>query len=169
MRILIVVPLLLAGACSEGAETAKAEAPKVTAIQAGQWETTTEVTRLTQQDQGAPRIDTPAGTKLAGSVCITEADVKKPDPQLFVGSKDQCTYDNFYMSGGTVNAAMTCTREGLSGQIMTGVYGDYQADSFEATLDTSTHLATDGDVKIAAKVTGRHVGPCTAAAPEAAG
>jgi hypothetical protein len=135
-------------------------------MQAGQWETTTQVTRLTQKDQGTPKIDTPAGTKSTAIVCIGEGEVKKPNPALFAGSEGECAYDNFYMSGGTINATMRCTRPGLSGEILVSAYGDYTADSLEATIETSTHLATDGDVAIAAKMTGRHVGPCTAAPEE---
>jgi hypothetical protein len=169
MRCLTLIPILLVGACSGEAEQPKAAAaPKVSALQAGQWETTSQVTRLTQKDQGAPKIDTPAGTKSTDSVCIGEGEAKKPAPALFAGSEGECAYDNFYMSGGTINATMRCTRPGLSGEILVSAYGDYSADSFEATIDTSTHLATDGDVVIASKMTGRHVGPCTAAAEEKA-
>jgi hypothetical protein len=123
------------------------------------------VTRLTQQDKGMPRINTPAGTKTVESICIAEAEAKKPNPKLFAGEKNECSYGNFYMSGGTLNATLQCTRPGLDGQLLVTVYGDYQAESFETTLDLSTHLATDGDVNLTSKVTGRRTGEC--AAPEA--
>lgn len=162
MRYPALVSLVILCACSAEAEQKPKAAPKVTAIQAGQWEMTNEVTRLTQQDKGTPRIDTPAGSKTTDSICIGEAEVKKPNPQLFTGTKDQCDYNNFYMSGGTLNASMRCTRPGL-GQLTMSVFGDYEADSFETTLDVSTHLPTDGDVNIVSKVTGRRVGECTPA------
>ena len=162
MRYKMLIPILLVGACSGDAEQPKAAAPKASAMQAGQWETTTEVTRLTQKDQGTPKIDTPAGTKSTDRVCIGESEVKKPPPALFAGSASDCAYDNFYMSGGTLNVTMRCTRPGLSGEILVSAYGDYSADTFAATIETNTHLSTDGDVAIVAKMTGRHVGPCTA-------
>lgn len=163
MRYSALVAFILVCGCSGEAEPPKKAAPKVTAIQAGQWEMTSEVTRLTKQDHGEPRINTPPGTKSIDSVCIAETEVKKPNPQLFAGTKDECAYNNFYMSGGTLNASMKCTRPGLSGQLIMSVFGDYTADSFETTLDVSTHLATDGDVNIISKVTGRRVGDCAAA------
>jgi hypothetical protein len=168
MRYLMVIAILLVGACSGEAEQPKAAAPKASAMQAGQWETATEVTRLTQKDQGTPKIDTPAGTKATASICIAEGEVKRPAPALFAGSEGECAYDNFYMSGGTLNVTMRCTRPGLSGEVLVSADGDYSADSFKANVETSTHLATDGDVVIAAKMTGRHVGPCTAAPEEKA-
>ena len=168
MRYQTLIPILLVGACSGEAEQPKAAAPKASAMQAGQWETTAQVTRLTQKDQGIPKIDTPAGTRSTDSVCIGEGEVKKPPPALFAGSEGECAYDNFYMSGGTLNVTMRCTRPDLSGEVLVSAYGDYSADSFTATIETSTHLATDGDVAIAAKMTGRHAGPCTAAPEEKA-
>jgi hypothetical protein len=170
MRYLTLMAMLMTGACSgEGEQPKAAAAPKASAMQAGQWETSTEVTRLTQKDQGAPKIATPPGTKSTDRVCVGEGEVKKPAPALFAGSEGgECAYDNFYMSGGTLNVTMRCTRPGLNGEILVTAYGDYAADSFEVTTDTSTHLATDGDVVIAAKMTGRHVGPCTAAPEEKA-
>jgi len=163
MRLLPLLPLLVVGACSEAPEKAEKAAPKAAAaLQAGQWEVTSEVTRLTKRDNGAPKIDTPAGTKATESVCIGEAEVKKPNPALFTGSADSCSYDNFYMSSGTLNATLKCTRPGLDGQILMTVYGDYQADSFEIVRDVATQLATEGDVNIEAKVTGRRLAACTA-------
>jgi Protein of unknown function (DUF3617) len=170
MRLILLVPLLAAGACSEASEAPKpAAAPKVDALQAGQWETVTEVTRLVPKDKGSPKINTPAGTKTTASLCVAEGDSKKPDPKLFAGSKDSCEYDNFYMSSGTLNASMKCSRPGLAGTLMTTIYGDYTGDSLNATLDTVTYLATDGDVSIAAKMTGRRVGECTAETDDSAG
>jgi hypothetical protein len=168
MRYLTVIAILLVGACSGEAEQHKAAVPKASAMQAGQWETATEVTRLTQKDQGTPKIDTPPGTKATASICIGEGEVKKPAPALFAGSEGECAYDNFYMSGGTLNVTMRCTRPGLNGEVLVSADGDYSADSFTVNVETSTHLATDGDVVIAAKMTGRHVGPCTAAPEEKA-
>ncbi len=164
MRKTAMIGLVVACACTGEAEQPKAAAPKATALQAGQWETTAEVTRLTQQDKGAPRINTPAGTKTTESICIAPAEAKKPNPKLFAGEKNECSYGNFYMSGGTLNATLQCTRPGLEGQLLVTVYGDYEADSFETTLDLSTHLATDGDVNLTSKVTGRRTGECTAPA-----
>ncbi|HEY0445349.1 MAG TPA: DUF3617 domain-containing protein [Allosphingosinicella sp.] len=163
MRFLMMIPLLAAAACSEGAEQPKAApAPKAEALQAGQWQTTAEVIKLIPLDKGKPRIATPAGTRIDDSVCLSEAEVKKPNPKLFAGSKDSCEYSNFYMSKGTFNASMRCNRPGLDGQLMTTVYGDYTQDSFEMRLDVATRLASDGDVNVSSKLTGRRVGPCTA-------
>ena len=166
--MLMPCSLLMAAACSGGGdETAKADQPKKAAlIEAGQWETTTEVVKLVQKDKGTPKINTPAGTKTVASVCIGADEVAKPNPMLFAGTDSECTYGNFYMSGGTVNASLSCTRKGLDGKIMMTAYGDYEAQAFTTELDTATYFPADGDVNILAKVTGRRTGDCV---PEAEG
>lgn len=165
MRPLALLPLLLlAAACSDaGGEAEPAKAPADTTLAAGQWETTTEVTQLTKLDPGAPKIDTPAGTKASFTSCLPEADRKKPAAALFAGTADKCEYKDFYMARGRLNATLSCTRDGLQGNVLHSIDGSNDADSFEGERSTSTQLVTDGDVRIIAKISGRRVGECTAA------
>ncbi|HEU0100262.1 MAG TPA: hypothetical protein VFQ67_16005, partial [Allosphingosinicella sp.] len=101
MRAFALVPLLLATACSAGGEAPKQqEVAAATQLEAGQWELATEVTQFTKSDQGQPKIDAPIGTKETRTVCIAEADAKKPQPAIFSGEKDECSYGDFYMSSG---------------------------------------------------------------------
>lgn len=169
MRILAVLPLLLLAGCLDDADAnqqaakAAAEAAANVKLAAGQWETTAEVTKLTSMDKASPAIDTPPGTKTSGSECVSAADIEKPAPALFVGDKGECKYDNFYMSGGSLSATLTCKRPGLDGSVMMNVNGSYTATTFDADLDISTYLVTDGDVNISSKVSGRRVGVCKSA------
>ena len=170
MRSLAFFSLLALCACSDGGgEAPKAKSEPATALQPGQWEVTSEVTRFAQNDKGAPKINTPAGTKATHSVCVDAADAKKPKPELFAGTEAQCKYNEFYMSRGALNAQLACTRPGLSGDVMMTAAGDFEATTFNTTLDTSTSLSTDGDVTIASKLTGRRTGECTAAPTDAKG
>ena len=171
MRSWMLLPLLALAACSEGepAPKAEAEAPADKTMLAGQWETSSEVTRLTQHDSGAPEIDTPAGTTASFTSCLTEADRKKPAATLFAGAEAQCQYDNFYMSRGRMNATMKCRLPGVEGEVVASVEGSHDADSFEGTMTTSTQLAGTGDVTVDAKLTGRRIGDCPAAPAEATG
>lgn len=163
MRALAFVPLLLAAACSGETEAPKVEeAAAATQLDPGQWEITTEVTQFTKADAGVPKINTPVGTKETRTVCITEAEAKKPQPAMFGGEKDECTYGDFYMSSGRLSASVKCNRPGLSGNIASRADVDFKAASLEGTLTTTTYLNTDGDVRIASKLTGRNVGQCAA-------
>jgi len=159
MRMLAIVGVLAINACSDAPPT-KAEEAAVDKIDAGQWQTDVEVTRLTAMDKGTPRIDTPAGTRTSASTCVGEAERQRPAPPLLTAAKDSCTYKDFYMSGGTINATMSCARPGLNGDVLMVLQGTYKAGSFEGALSTDTYLLTDGDVRIAAKVSGRRTGAC---------
>jgi hypothetical protein len=165
MRFIALVPLLVLAACSEGAAPTKqdAEAPPAEQLSAGQWEMTTEVTRLTPRDKGAPAIKTPEGSRSTTSSCVAEADVKKPQPALFAPEGSECSYRDIYMSGGRLNATLACSRAGLGGTIATNVNGSFTATTFEGDATSETSLSGDGDVRIDAKLTGRRTGDCTAA------
>lgn len=167
MRALVMLPLLILAACSEGGDggqsaKAKAEAAKTLKLAAGQWETTAEVIKLTKQDNGEPAIKTPEGTKTTASHCVAEADGKKPQPVLLAGEDYDCEYGNFYMSSGTLNAQLNCRREGLAGEVRMTVDGSYTADTLEANQSISTFLSGNGDVNIQIKLTGRRTGPTCA-------
>jgi hypothetical protein len=166
MRKMMFVPLLVMAACSGGEEAPKQqEEAAAAALDAGQWELATEVTQFAKADQGTPKIDAPVGTKETRTVCIAEADAKKPQPAVFSGEKDECTYGDFYMSAGRLSATVNCNRPGLSGNVATRADVDFKARSLEGTLSTTSYLTTDGDVRITRKLSGRRVGECT---PEAA-
>ena len=171
MRQAIVIACVLLAGCDAGSPPPKqAEAPKAQALAAGQWETVAEVTDFTTMDAGSPAIDTPKGTKISNSVCVAAGEEKQPPALLLAGGPGYtCKYGNHYMSGGTLNSELDCTREGVRGQVMMGVDGSYTADTIEANQSITTYLPGTGDVRIAAKVTGRRVGECGAAAPAKAG
>ena len=166
MRLLALMPLLVLASCSEGGEApkkAESEAP-ATQLTSGQWEMTAEVMNVTQRDQGPPAIKDSKGSKSTTSVCIAEADAKKPQPALFTPEGYDCSYRDVYMSSGRINATLACTRPGLSGNIATIVNGSFKAESIDATAVTETSLLTAGDVRIEAKLTGKRTGACTEAA-----
>ncbi|HEV2746872.1 MAG TPA: DUF3617 domain-containing protein [Allosphingosinicella sp.] len=166
MRALAFVPLLILAACSEtdgGGPKQETKAAAATQLEPGQWETVAEVTRFTQMDKGKPAINTPAGSKATATACVGEAEARKPAPVLFTASEEgSCEYRDFYMSNGRINGSLACKRPGLGGEVMTSVEGTFTADSFEGTSLVETYLYTDGDVKIAAKISGRRVGACAA-------
>lgn len=170
MRILVFGAALFIGGCSDpGADQAAkqkaaAEAAKTLQLTPGQWKTTVEVTKLVQQDKAArPALDTPAGTKSEVSVCVTPADVKNPPPALLAGSDAyKCTGSNLYMSGGTLNTQLACTRKGLAGDVRMNIDGSYTADTITANQSLSTFLPGDGDVSITSTLTARRTGDCAA-------
>ncbi len=165
MRAYALIPLCFVAACSAEAGADQKAKPATLALDAGQWETTTEVTRLDVVDGGTPAVAMAVGDKIVTSNCVGAEEVKKPAAVVFAGiDKADCSYDTFYMSRGRLNAAMTCTQPGLGGKMMVSTDGNFTATGFEATSDMRTILSGPGDVSVATKVSGRRTGDCTAKA-----
>jgi hypothetical protein len=176
LRKSLFVSLFVLAACGDGAaeeaakqKAAAAEAAKKLQLTAGQWETTTEVTRFTKQDQAPkPAINAPVGTKSTASICIAADQTKEPPAVLLAGNESyQCTYDSSYISAGTLNAALTCRRAGVNGEIRMSIAGDYTAETITAEQDLQTSLPGPGDANILSKLTARRVGDCTAGVAKA--
>lgn len=168
MRALVLASIFVLGACSEGGSSDQKAAGKgadaKVELAAGQWESVSEVTSLKKEDQGASALKLETGSKTTVQHCVGEGEGKKPNPALIAGLENaSCEYQSVYMSRGRLNASMSCRRPGLSGQILVSAQGTYTDKSFDLTTDTRTLLVTDGDISFAAKVTGRHTGPCSAA------
>ena len=166
MRLMLVVPLAALAACGGEAEQ-KAKAPaRAQALQAGQWESTIEVTNLRKLDQGTPRLNLPAGTRMTGAACLGEGQTARPPGELLAGSDfEGCTHgENFYMRNGRLISSLTCRRDGV-GEVDVTINLDFTDTTYEGTVEYSTRLPTDGDVHVASRVNGRRSGDC---APEAA-
>ena len=166
MRSLAFASLLVLAACSDdaGADQNKAADTANVELAPGQWETTTEITSVTSQDNGTPVLK--AAEKTVVSTCVGEGEGRKPPPAVLSGM-EECSYDTVYMSRGRVTAAMSCTEPGLAGKILVSTEGKYQAESFDTSAQIQTALSGDGDVTASAKITGRRTGECTAAEPTA--
>jgi hypothetical protein len=163
MRSPALIAVSLLAAC--GAAPENKTAPVAAAPAPGQWELTAEVTRFAKSDQGTPRINTPVGTRATESVCVGPGD--QVSSTLFSGAAYTCTYPTYYVRNGRVNMTLNCRREGLSGDIPMNVNGTFEANSIAYTRNLRTSLATDGDVEVDARVTGRRTGDCTPQAPAA--
>ena len=151
---------MLAG-CSGGAKEEAAPAGPVS-LQAGQWEITTVVENGRNLDKGKAVFPIEAGATETSKVCLAAADAAKPQPTFFVPAMTSCSYTNDYFSDGTMQAQITCLKDGMSGTIGATVRGSYTATTIEAQQIVETRLASDGDVSITSKLTGKRIGDCPA-------
>jgi hypothetical protein len=164
MRIVLIVPLCLAAAaCSGGDDSANQAAAVPATLPAGTWQADFEVTRFTSVGGPTPALKAKQGDKEQASSCVPEADRAKPAPELFAGTGYSCTYQNSYIKDGMINAALSCTRPELKGEVHMAMQGSYTADGFEGTVDSNSYLPGGNFTmtrKVKAKVT---AGACQAA------
>lgn len=159
--------MLFVAACSE-APAEKAAEPVATAAapEPGQWELAAEVTAFNKADSGKPRIDTPAGTKSTENMCVEPGE--QLPTALFSGEGYKCTYGNYYVRNGTINLTLSCVNEKLNEAVMMAVDGTFEGGSVAFNRNLRSAFATDGDVVIDSKITGKRTGDCASGAGKAA-
>ena len=169
-RFAILLPLLVAAACSKPAETpgnamsatAVASETRKLQLQPGQWETTTLITAMDIAGLPAGATEAATGTRTMTSNCITAADAARPDANILSGTKDgNCTYERFSMTGGSIDAAMTCMPARAPGKIAMTLAGTHARDRFDMGMAMNTSLPGDLAMTMKATVTGRRTGECT--------
>lgn len=183
MRCWIVLMPVLATAChrspsvtADNASTAevaaKVKAAGVAAqLTPGHWDSTVSIDELT-----VPGLPPGIAEKMKAAMdrshrtgsCLTPEQAKNPGAGFFGGRDNKaCRYDHFRMSGGAVDARMTCQAGGgTSAQI--ALTGTYTPDSFQMRMVTKSEAgpgqAAGGlgsNMTMTATVDARHAGACT--------
>ena len=170
MRLVLIVPLCLAAAaCSGGDDGANQAAAAPETLPAGTWQADFEVTKFDSVGGPTPALKAKKGDKEQASSCVTETQRAKPAPELFAGAGYSCIYQNSYIKDGMINAALSCTRPELKGEIHMAMQGSYTADSFEGTVDSNSYLP-GGNFTMSRKVKAKlSPGACQPAPAAAAG
>jgi hypothetical protein len=137
-------------------------------LPAGTWQAEFEVTRFNSVGGPTPALKAKQGDKEQASSCVPEAQRAKPAPELFAGAGYSCTYQNSYIKDGMINAALSCTRPELKGEIHLAMQGSYTADGFEGTVDTVSYLP-GGNFTMTRKVKGKVSAGACQPAPAAEG
>jgi len=175
-RAFLLLPVLLAGCHSGPSVTAEnATANEVDAklaqsggaaqfLSPGHWESV-----FTVHDVEVPGMPPSAAAQMKAMLnkptkdasCLTPEEAKKPAGSFFAGSDDSnCRYDHFTMSGGTLDAMMTCKDEHATQTV--ALKGSYGADTFH--LDMTTKSAGAGpmaNMTMAMTVDAKRTGACT--------
>lgn len=164
MRAVLLLPIAALAACSDGGSQNKAAGEAASletlALAPGQWTVARETLRVEALDKGKPKIAAKVGETSEGNVCIPAGGSANPPPALFTPLNDECTAQTDYVARGRLNLAYSCKRAGLDTPYQVTTDGTYTADGFAATASLGTRLASDGDVRITTRLTGRRTGDC---------
>ena len=177
---LVVLSLAALAACNKGpeinvknasvgevAEKVREAGSDGSFVDPGRWET--KVSLLDIEVPGMPPQMAQQMKQTMGKLqdntyatCLTDADVKKPKEDFFAGKNRNCRYDHFTMSGGKIDAALSCPGRGSEGMAM-AITGSYSRDSYEATMAMDVSGGPGGQgMKMRSKSVARRVGQCTA-------
>lgn len=166
--ILGLAAAVLASCSSDSAQEAKRQA-KAESLQPGEYQVTDKVDELRSTDNSTPATPTRAaapGEPPATVRTCVGAD-GAIDSKIFAEAGDQCASTGSYMRGGRLSFQYNCTRPGKGG-VSQLVDGKFTADSFEASVTSSTYFGGSGDYSLTRTLTGKRVGDCPAAPPAAA-
>lgn len=177
--LMLLCPLALA-ACGGGGPSVKGENASIDEVakatqdavkmQPGQWQT--QVKFLSVDMPGLPKAQADMMAQQMGKAsestvetCITPEMVSKPPSEMFGGKAGGgCVYDTYELSGGKLNAVMTCKPQG-AGEIKATTTGTIGSTSYELTSDTAMSGAPGmpgGKMTMKTQIIGKRVGECTA-------
>lgn len=184
-RLIAALPLLALAACNQPQSTQESAAktgevsltnasPSEVVKQAraagpahftpGEWETTMEITAM--ELPGVPpqvreqmKKAMMTTTKVA-KTCMTREQAEKPDAGVLTGKADsRCTYKNYTMANGRLDATLVCTGE--RGMKMTQtIGGTFTETSFALESSMDATGGPGGGMKMKAKTAGKRVGEC---------
>ena len=165
MRILITAAAaaLLAGCGNSTNDKAQAEAG-ATALQPGEYALTWSDT---ERDPAAKMTPASAadGKADAASVFAERACIAADgaiEPAAFGEKGDQCHMVNSYVRNGILNVQVGCEQEG-KGSVTHIASGSFTAaDSFDASVETSTSFTGEGNYKMTRKLAAKRIGECAA-------
>jgi hypothetical protein len=130
------------------------------AFQPGQWETTTQITRMNMA--GLPAgITPPMPPPTTVSYCMTPDQAGRPNAGFLIGKTEGggCSYTDFSMSGGRLQGNIQCTQAGATTNIT--MNGQFSAESYEVTQQVQMNaggVTTDME----SRTTARRLGDCPA-------
>jgi hypothetical protein len=177
-RIILIAGIAALAACDKGpdvnvknasvgevAEKVREAAGSGSLVEPGKWQskvTVLEVDMPGMPPQFAQRMKETIGKVQATTTetCLTEADVKKPKEDFFAGRSKNCRYEHFTMSGGTIDAAMTCTAQQGGTMTMT-VNGTYASDSYDATMAMDMAGGRQRGMHMKSRIESHRLGECT--------
>lgn len=151
-----LIAMILAG-CDRQSSTPAAR------LQPGIWETTTRITDLNIPGHSPEQLSAATGTPTTTRDCVTPAEAARGDALIKLGAKnDGCTYQRLSLSGGKVDAAMTCAAQGEAGRMAMTLGGDYGPAAFTLRMDMKSALPGNQAMTMKARVAGKRIGACAA-------
>ena len=147
-----------APAADASAAGAPAAGGAAASFQPGQWEVTTQVTRMNIPNMPAGAAPpTPPPTTVR--YCMTAAEASRPGANFLTGSGQSggCTYSDFSMTGGRLQGTVQCNQQGTT--MRTTMTGQFSATSYEISQQAQIEAA-GMRTEVESRTTGRRVGDC---------
>jgi hypothetical protein len=127
----------------------------------GKWESHMKIDKLEMAGlppEATAQMQKAMGVEQTVATCITQAQVEKPNTEMFKQASAGCQYENFTMAGGKIDARMTCNRGPAPSQmVMSGTYG---TDEYNVTMTTQASADANMPMKMTMSVASKRIGEC---------
>lgn len=158
MKKLLVTAAVMTLVAACGSEPAKPVATeKAKTLSAGEYEVSSEVTKLASADKSTPATGYKMGDKNVIRTCIAADGAL--NPAMFIEKGDSCTAQSSYVRSGRLSVQYQCSRPGR-GNVYPAADGNFTADGFEAIVTVGTAFSGDGDYNLTQHLTAKRVGDC---------
>jgi hypothetical protein len=133
----------------------------------GQWRT---VSTLEEMDIPGASAEAQAIMKQMASktsnttfeYCLTPEEARKPSGKFFAGKdRGNCRYESFDMSGGKMDAVMSCRGE-PSGTVTMAMHGTYSPDEYVSHGEMKIEGSPQGAMTMKMRTEAKRIGECAA-------
>ena len=132
------------------------------AFHPGRWESTMKMEKMDipgmPPEARAMMAKSPAMARIV-TTCLTPEMAAKPDGKFFNQANADCVYDHFSMSGGKMEATMSCN--GRTGKLTMTMNGTFTPDQYEVHTTSQQQMPGGQPMSVAMTVTSHRVGDCT--------
>lgn len=149
---------------AEVAAKVKAAGGQAMQLTPGRWESTVTIDRVDIPNM-PPEVMANMKKATAGKVaasCLTAEQAKKPAAEFFAGKdRKDCRYDHFTISGGQLDAKMTCGD--ADGKAVVTMKGAYAPETFRVAMTTEaagSARTPAGSMSMAATIDSKRTGEC---------
>lgn len=132
----------------------------------GKWAMTAVIEKIEMPGmtpEMAAAFSSSTGKETKFESCLTQAEANRPAGEFFGGDKNgDCTYENFTMSGGKIDAKANCKIGAMQQTIaMNGEFGE-EAFNLRQTVETDGPPGSTGKMKAVVRIDSKRVGDCDA-------
>jgi len=143
-------------------DVAKKVADTGLAFNPGRWDSTMKFVKMDME--GVPPEAKEMMSKVLGkgktySSCLTKEQAEKPDSKFFGQADKNCTYDSFSMSGGKIDAKMTC--KGEQGMQTMTMQGSYTPETYDMTMAMNGTGPMGKAMSMEMQLSAKRTGECT--------
>ena len=164
------VAVLALGGCTKSSvdvdhaslqQVASAVGASDNAFHPGRWESAMKMEKMDipgmPPEARAMMAKNPAMSRIV-TTCLTPEMAKKPDGKFFNQANSNCIYDHFSMSGGKMDATMTCN--GKTGKLTMTMSGTFTPDQYAVHTTSQEQMPGGQGMTMEMSVTSRRVGDC---------